>query len=467
MRGRRVSLRALRRPAVALYVAAAVLLAGAFLAMREVYLLDLPAWLYQGAVFVRKVAGEDIPHYALKPYPVPNAAATVLFAAAVPALGPHGAAKLWVVGHLAAAFAVAYALARTVEPAQPVARAAVVVSVLFLSWSFWSGYLNFQMGLLGAAALAARWRRHGPLAPLGTAAASVALFFTHFIPFAVFAGAAGLDALRRRDGRTLGALAPSAALTGWYVLGRMAGPVSEGVPEPVYAPAGWGQALLYRGYTVLKLGPFQHFAEFDGRGFLEGVPALYWTLLALSMAFMAALLTGLALGVVRLARTRDARRGWALAATAVFFGGLLLPAFAFSIVNPGERVVAMGLLGLLAVVPLPRRLLTGLALATLLFAAYGLAYLVAHREGLPPETRARYYAERRAREAAPPPPEAHVEAFRDPHRNAVERLHADTRLKYLTHTMYYHAPLYEALARGDYTLRSFGTGLLAERDLPR
>lgn len=450
-----------------LYAALALACVALVLAARQVYLLDLPGRVYQGAVLARLAGGEDAGAYGLQPYPVPNAFSTVFFALTVPALSSVGAGKAFVALYLAAAFTGAYALAHAADPATAARRAAVLAATLFVSSSFWNGYLNFQVGLLEGAAYAALWLRRGRPGPLVTGAFALLLFFTHAIPFAAFALAVGLAALRRRDLRTLAALMPSAGLTGWYILGRL-GTAGVGFAASVLAPEGWGQALLYKGYTVLKLGPFQHFIGLDGRGYLEAMPALYWTLLVASAGFVAVLAVGLLGGVVQLVRVDEPRRRAAVFALVLFGGALLLPAFALNVINPGERLAACASLLLLAVTPLSPRLLTALALLAFGFLAYDVSYLATRLDGLPAPTRARLYADRvdRAEEMRAVAPQEHVEAFRQAHRYTTESLYSETRLKYLNHLVYFQAPLYEAVARGDFTLPSYNSGLLIERALP-
>lgn len=448
------------------YAAVALALVVLVLAAREVYLLDLPAWVYQGAVLAELAAGRPAGAYALVPYPVPNALSTVFFALTAPLLGPVGAGKAFVALYLAAALAVAYALSRAAEPGTAARRAAVLAATLFVSSSFWNGYLNFQVGLVVGAAFVALWLRRGRPGPLAVLAFTVGLFFTHAIPFAVVALGVGLDALRRRDVRTLAALVPPAALTAWYVAGRL-GAASDEFREAVIAPEGLLYTLLYKGYTVLKLGPFQHVVGLDGRGYLEAVPGLYGALLALSATFVAALAAGVVWGVVWVFRAGGSRRWAAGYGVGVAVTALLMPAFALNVINPGERVAACAALLLVAVVPLPRRLLTALAVVALGFLAYDAVYLAAQLGGLPPAERARAYAERVEAVRAQAEVEAeHVGAFRDPHAYATEELYPDTRLKYLNHAVYFHAPLYEAAARGDFSLPSFDSGLLTERLAP-
>ncbi|HEX9953411.1 MAG TPA: hypothetical protein VGB53_16695, partial [Rubricoccaceae bacterium] len=270
-----------------------------------------------------------------------------------------------------------------------------------------------------------------------------ALFFAHAVPFAVTALALGLDALARRDWRTLAALVPSAALTAAYVAAR---------PPTGFAPpattGGPGHALAYKAYTALKLGPLTRPVRLDGTPLLDG-PALA-VALAAAAVFVAVLAGALAVGTARMpagGRRRAALYAWGVAGVS-----LLLPPFALNVVNPGERVLVLAAVGLLAVVPVPARVLRPLGLAALLFLADDAATLWGQRPGLAPDVRAATYAARATREHAAPV-DAHFEtATRDAAADPAERL--------LRHDVLLHSDLYDAVARRDWSRRAFDSGVL-------
>ncbi|HEX8386461.1 MAG TPA: hypothetical protein VF576_09770, partial [Rubricoccaceae bacterium] len=223
---------ALPRPHVGasvLYAALAAAYTGLLLAAERVYLLDLPYWVYEGAALRAKwlgVATGAAEAAALKGYPVPNSLSQAVLALAVGPLGAAGAGKLLAVLVLLASFGAVYALCVRVHGPAGVYRALVLAATLGASAAYWNGYLNFQLGL-AALALYGAVRARGGLAarpsPGVTAAFGVALFFCHFAPFFAFALGAGLEALVRRDRRTVAALVPAGVLSLWYVLARGAG----------------------------------------------------------------------------------------------------------------------------------------------------------------------------------------------------------------------------------------------------
>ena len=439
------------RPArafAAAYVAGGAVLVALCLAVPQLYLVDLPAWTYTGAVVVAEAGGAT--PWGLYPWPVPNTWATLLAAPLVAAFGPTGAGRAFGAALLAAGFWAAWALARAVDAETTPARAAVLASTLVVSSSWWNGYLGFQVGVTLALALGAGWARRGRLSAPALAAGSTALFFAHAVPFAAFALGAGLDALRRRDGRQVAALVPAGALTAWYLAARLSLPDAGFVaPE---AAGGAGRALAYKAYTALKLGPFQHPDGLGGEGVLAGHPALYWAGVALSGVFVAVLVGALAVGTVRLWRARGTGRwaaayGWALVAVA-----LALPPFALNVVNPGERVLVMAAVVLVATVPIPRRLLWTLGGAALLFLADDAHALWAQRPGLDAARRAELLAPR--------------EQAARPFGDAVDAAAAEP-LPLLGHPVLLNARYYGLAERADWAAPAFDSGPLRppeERD---
>ena len=382
------------------YLVASALLVGLLLTASQVYLLDLPMWVYEGAALRAKVLGEAAGAaalYPLKPYPVPNSASQVLLALLVGPLGAAGAGKAVAVGVLALGLWAVYRLCVRLHGPEGVFRALVLAATVVVSASYWNGYLNFQLGLAVLALYGAVRARDGlaarPSAPV-TAVFGVVLFFCHSVPFLAFALGAGLEALGRRDARLVGALTPAALLSVAYVVGRAGG--EAGVTEPFPDLA---TAVAYKGYTVLKLGPFVHFLRPDGSGTLDGAPLAY-AALAGGAALFVAVLGGLLLrGAWRLGadvradvRAGDAAGGASEARARLAVVGLALglallalpiPPVWLSVVNLGERLLSVALLLLVAVVPMPRRALAALALAMVPFLAHDAAWLASRAAPAP------------------------------------------------------------------------------------
>ena len=209
-----------------LLLGAGLLLLGLVLSLPALYLVDLPAWVYQGALFHAEAASASATPWSLHVHPVPNTLATLLPALLLLIAGPIWTGKLLAIGLLAAGFGAAWTLAKTASssPTETGARAAILIACAVVSSSFWNGYVGYQIGVVLAMGLGALWLRQERLSAPVVLAGSVLLFFAHAIPFAVVALAMGVNALRRRDLRQLAALIPAAALTAWYVLARLAQP---------------------------------------------------------------------------------------------------------------------------------------------------------------------------------------------------------------------------------------------------
>lgn len=442
------------RLALSAYAAAACALVGLVLVVPALYLVDLPAWTYTGALWAREVATGDTPAVVLR-YPVPNTLATVLPGIFVPAVGAAWAGKIVGALLLGGGFAAALALARASKLDGAPWRAAVVASMLVASSSFWNGYVGFQLGVVGAMAVGAWALRRGRLPAAGVGAVSVGLFFCHAVPFGAVALGAGLDALRRRDVGQIAALVPAALLTVAYVAFRAPSPVAD-VVAPAPSVARWA---AYKAYTALKLGPFQPALGPANEPLFA--PAAYWAGVGLAAAFVAVLVVALAWGTRAMVRARAPRRAVALYGWALVGASLPLPMFALSVVNPGERVLALGALALLAVVPLRRRVLVGLGVASLAFLADDAAALWEQRTPLPQATvealAAEHVATARAEAGRLAAGKASglVQVGASPYAGGAQPL--------LNHPVYLQADSYAAADARDWTRRLFGSSILAVR----
>ncbi len=442
------------------YAAASALLVGLLLTAAQVHLLDLPLWVYEGAALRAKLVGEATGAaalYPLKPYPVPNSAVQVGLALLVGPLGAVGAGKVVAAGVLALGLWAVYRLCVRLHGPDGALRAAVLAATVVVSASYWNGYLNFQLGLAVLALYGAARARNGlaarPSAPV-TAAFGAVLFFCHSVPFLAFALGAGLEAIGRRDARLVGALTPAALLSLAYVVGRRTG--EAGVTEPFPDLA---TAVLYKGYTALKLGPFVHFLRPDGGGTLDGAPLAYAVLAGGAVLFVAALGVMLLRGAWRLRAEPGPESRARLTVVALALGlaalALPIPPVWLSVVNLGERLLAVALLLLVAVVPIPRRALAGLALATVPFVAHDAAWLASRAAPTPAAVEAdlaRRVARGHARQADP------FAGQLTPHAGG------DVRFPWFVRNPFDQAAYTLAVERGVWDLPLPSTGLVAGTD---
>jgi hypothetical protein len=313
------------------------LCAAIFIAPPSPPLQDYSEWVYQAAVMREVVAGggSEGP-FSLAPYPVANSVIQVLMALIGVVAGPLLAGKLVALLYLGLSAWLALRAAGLASAAIA-APAAVVVLSLLLGSTFWSGYLNFNFGLLLVGAYFVILLRGEPDWRL-TAAFGVACFFSHATAIVSFGGLVMAHVLwRKAHWRQALALIPAAVLSLWYAVAK---PEASTVVEP---PAeGLVEMLFYRAYTAAKAGPYHNF--FVGEtGDLERAAAFYYTGLALNLAFAALA------GLLALVFVRD-RWGQLLRSPVLaYLAGvatlyIVSPTSFLGVVNIGERFLLHGLL---------------------------------------------------------------------------------------------------------------------------
>ncbi|MDO9711828.1 hypothetical protein [Paracraurococcus lichenis] len=351
----------------------AAVVAGAILLSPYPPLQDFSEWAYQGQLLARWFRGEPVGALHLATSPIPNSSVQLLLGLLSVVLPPALAARLFLLGLVAAATAVALALGRRYQPQAAGAFAALLLVAVFFHAGFWNGYANYQLGLviLGAWLLLPEGRRVQARAILPF---SLALFFTHAMVFAAFGLLVGLTALLRRRiaGAVLGLL-PAAGLTLWYVLAGAGANATE--PGSTGGLLGF---IAYKLYTFAKLGPYHNFVFLEG-GDAALRPWLYRAGIAANLVFAAGLGVLLALGLR--GAFRAGRRPWPVLATAALLlaGFAVLPDLVQNVVNPGERLLLPALLLLLVALPLPPALVRSLGLGAVLLLANVVLLAEGHR----------------------------------------------------------------------------------------
>jgi hypothetical protein len=318
----------------------AVLLAAALnLAAPMPPLQDFNEWLYQGWIVAQVWHGEA-GGFALKSWPVPNAAAQFILGALNLGMTPWAAGVVFLTACLAAGLALCRALAVRDGRFEP-ATFLLLLSVAVLNAPYWLGFANFQLGLLLLLLWLLRQRRGGSSAS-ADAALGVAIFFCHAVILAVFALLVGLRALRERHIlRAALVLALPMALLGWYVAADR--DYGETIPPAV---ASLREFVAYKAYSLAKSGPY-HNMVVDGMGDAERAPWLYWGGVALNLAF------ALGLGAVAWNALRAWRAPLVAGALLCLAAFAVLPSALFGVVNIGERVLLPGLAVALVAAPDP------------------------------------------------------------------------------------------------------------------
>jgi hypothetical protein len=355
---------------VALVAAYAIALA----ASAVLPLQDVPDWVYQGHVLRLLLAGDArASGFALLPYPVPNATATVLLAALDGWLDPTLAARVIALAVLLFGAAAVARFAAVVDGASAPLLAFVGFGVFALTTPFWYGYLNFCIGVaLLLLFLARQGARRAPRVPgaIETALWALALFFTHAVVFGAFALVVAWrwwsDAA---ETRTLVALVPAAILGAWYAVARVFLERNLAPVEEVTIGGGPLQALWayfsWKPITLTTLAPWRDFRI----GYSRILPLddfATFEAMALNVVFTALLVGALALAMRCALRDgdttwRDLAPGLALAAAFV----AAPPVHFFGLINVGERLWLLAVALLLTQVRLPRAALCGLIALTL------------------------------------------------------------------------------------------------------
>lgn len=411
-------------------------------------LQDFVEWMYQGFVLNRLMVGDPVAlagHY-IAPYPVPNSLLQILLALANFLVDPVTAGKLVLLIYIWTFFILLWIVSRQLM-LQYSGMALLVSAMIFVEApTFWNGNLNFNFSLVLLTWYLYRAvikdRETIPLiVVIGTL-----LAFTHAIGLSVFVLLVGVRNLivRRRWGR-LFALTPALALLAIYILAKP--------PDVPLSYAGYYEhplyMVMYKAYTVMKLGVFHNFILGDGTSYIEEWPALYWVGVTINGLFGALLVIGVLGGAWRCLRhDRSAKRVVGLLVVGAIAGLFLaVPPFIVGIVNLGERYLLAGLLIATLLLPIDRRVLAGLSGLAVLAMPYfvGLFLLTAQAE-------VRDY----------PRPPTNAATLED----QVTANLPNTRLPLFAQRLYFFAWRAADLTRGDYRNLPdihFGTGLVQAR----
>jgi len=435
----------------AAYFGTALLYCALIVLQDFVHLQDYAQWVYSGFILNAKWHGAALPAYIIKSYPVPNSFVTV-FIAAVGMIGDVVFASRILIALYIVVFAgLILAINRRTAPEQYLAISFVMLLTIVISSSFWNGYLNYQIGLMFFALhYYLELRRMN--SPFTECALSIAVFFSHAAVFAVFfLYAAYRHISEKRIDLRLAALLPSAVLTLWFLYGHFALD-SDMATVALASPIKGGLVTLvqYKAYTFLKTGPFQNFILADGRSFLEGYTGLYYAMIAIGAVFMMLLFLNILANACRQFRLKESRDRTLLFFAVVFASYVFFPPKMLQVVNIGERFMIVGWMFLLFRTTFHRRLITALAVVSVLFAAYNFAFLASGQ---------RAGSQGNDTVASPAIDDGRLsENFRS--------LYANTSQKYFNHRVYQGVDQYRAIHDGDFTRGVFPTGMIVYHRAP-
>jgi hypothetical protein len=348
----------------------------------NLYLQDLPEWVYQSVLTARYLAGDPAvaAAYRLAPYPIPNSLFQLLHAALAVPLGPTGATKAILVLYTAGFLGLAGWATARFGAEERVERTILAAKLVFFGASFWLGNLNFQLGLLLLATYAVLEQREGRGRAGWTLLFGGVIFFAHAIVFGLFGLYVLVRAWQRREWAPLLATVPAGLLMLWYMYGRAHDPsgFAKGrMGLMLTANAGPVHYLLAKGSHFVKAGPFVNLRLADNGAFLP--VALYVGGVLLSIACL------VALGAGFLARWRQ-QSGWRYAVLFAMAAGLLLPPNMLGVYSIDTRMFTMGLLAVFLFCELPRAALRLSAFICLVLSLHANLWMLEHlrfRPGTP------------------------------------------------------------------------------------
>jgi MFS family permease len=320
---------------------------------------DFNETAYQAFIAKLTVLGKLPETVCIQEKPIPNASATLILSVLMFLFSPLQASRIFLSIYIVMAATIAIQLARRKQTEGRWAGTAVLIlAVVFVGPAFWSGYINYLIGLLllGAYLCLSDERQASPvwIVPF-----TIAAFFCHALVFLPLCGLAALHLIARRRWLALVlSLTPCAVLVLFYEL------------LPGYAehhndtPFSLAKLAVYKAYTAFKAGPYHNFVFANG-GDYENARWLYYLGVFANVAFGTALMVALGIGL-HAALKRSGITVHTLCFIALIVVFLALPNMAMAVVNPGERFWYPAVLIGIATFPLPPRLVTGLAIASAL-----------------------------------------------------------------------------------------------------
>jgi hypothetical protein len=298
-------------------------------------LQDFNEWGYQGFIGAQLLQHHLTTQFAFVSFPVPNALIQTVLTCLDLVLAPSASTRLIANLYTVLALALAWALARRYRPAHPTSLFLVLLICIYFNASFWSGYLNFQFGLL----IFSAWLLCEPRTrarPAVVLAFSLLAFFTHAIVWGALLLMMGVEACR--DRKLLARLPAllSVGLFGWYLVAKAPPQGFASIEHPSLL---W--TLTYKLYTVAKFGPYHNFVFSDaphtGIARVEHLAGSAFNLLC------APALIAIVIWALREAwRRKDVTTLASVAALLALY--LALPPIVADVINPGERALCLVLL---------------------------------------------------------------------------------------------------------------------------
>lgn len=291
--------------------------------------MDLPV-LYLDELLSGKLSS----YFYVRDYPVPYLASQVIMSGFSHLAGPVAAGKIYLViyflfaGLLSVRFVQQYQL-------DTVFAYPLLLSCIVCNSSFWSGFINYQIGLLvlmGYLILSDSQKSKIWV----SAIFSLLAFACHgfcLLAFGVIAGVRSLSRGWRSVLEFAVACVPVALLTIWYVAVRNNDAV---IGLETFAPYFSMKFWAYKFYTLTKAGPYQNFML----GYfcdIDRTPVLYYVGVLVNSAF------GLLLIFIQVSVFRNLKKSedsyLYVASIILGLAYIFAPSLALQVVNPGERML--------------------------------------------------------------------------------------------------------------------------------
>ena len=308
-------------------------------------LADYVEWIYQSFIFTELLhGGNGSDLFYIRSYPVPYVISQILMAGLNPLMPPLWAGKIALLIYLALA---GWLSNKFIERHQldPILAYPLLLSCIIFNSSFWSGYSNYQFGLLVLMAylsLDEAWQRKIWV----NAVFGLLAFSSHGFCLLTFGVIAGLRALMQGWRAVFSfslACIPAFALTIWYMAVH-----NNDAMQSMEAAAPYMSAKFwaYKIYTITKAGPYQNFM-LGSLSDVDRLPIYYYLGVVTNIA-IGAFLVFLHFRVLK-HFSNPKTRYLALAISILGLTYLLAPSLALQVVNPGERILYPELLCVFAV----------------------------------------------------------------------------------------------------------------------
>ena len=239
-------------------------------------LQDLNEWAYQGYLIQHLAFGHAIPA-ALKFWPVPNAFSQLALALLATCLYPITAVRSFSCLYLLISGGMMWRISRGPHSTVDGLRFLLLISLAVIHAPYWSGELNYQVGLVALTYYFARYGQRNTPGPLVDVPYSILLFACHALCLGMFLIYVGWRSLLQRK-IVQGAISavPAAVLLAWYTFFDPRTDYDPNDPLSVGPRlSGAIEHVAYQFYVLAKVGPYQNMV-LGNQGDYQRCAPFYW-----------------------------------------------------------------------------------------------------------------------------------------------------------------------------------------------